>query len=130
MGSHLSYKAHIATDTNGIITTVSASPSVLHDIGAVPILVESHEKILGTPGWIAADTKYGSEECLKYLQDKNIKTVIRPETKTSKPGYFSKNKFTYDSSIDCYICPNGNLLKRKSKNYSQNRIDYKSNKLD
>ena len=93
-------------------------------------MVESHEKILGTPVWIAADTKYGSEECLKYLQDKNIKTAIRPETKTSKPGYFSKNKFTYDSSIDCYTCLNGKLLKRKSKNYSHNRIDYKSNKKD
>jgi len=130
MGSHLSYKAHIATDTNGLITAVSASPSVLHDIGAVPDLVESHEKILGTPVWIAADTKYGCQECLKYLQDKNIKTAIRPETKTSKPGYFSKNKFTYDSSIDCYTCLNSKLLKRKSKNYSHNRIDYKSNKLD
>ena len=129
-GSHLSYKAHIATDTNGIITAVSASPSVAHDIGAVPGLIESHEKILGTPSWIAADTKYGSEECLKYLQDKNIKTAIRPETKTSKPGYFSKNKFKYDSSTDCYVCPNGKLLKRKSKNYSQNRIDYKSNKKE
>ena len=129
-GSHLSYKAHIATDTNGIITAVCPSPSVSHDISAVPDLVESHERILGTPNWIAADTKYGSEECLKYLQDKNIKTAIRPETKTSKPGYFSKNKFKYDSSSDCYICPNGKLLKRKSKNYSHNRIDYKSSKLD
>jgi len=130
MGSHLSYKAHIATDTNGIITAVSASPSVAHDIGAVPILVESHEKILGTPSWIAADTKYGSEECLKYLQDRGIKTAIRPETKTSKPGHFSKSKFKYDSSTDCYICPNGKVLKRKSKNYPQNRINYKSNEND
>ena len=130
MGSHLSYKAHIATDTNGIITAVSASPSVSHDIGAVPILVQSHEKILGTPAWIAADTKYGSEECLKYLQDKNIKTAIRPETKTSKPGHFSKSKFKYDNSTDCYICPNGKVLKRKSKNYPQNRINYISSKLD
>ena len=130
MGSHLSYKAHIATDTNGIITAVCPSPSVSHDIGAVPILVESHEKILGTPSWVAADTKYGSEECLKYLQDRGIKTAIRPETKTSKPGYFSKNKFRYDSSIDCYICPNGKLLKRRSKNYPQNRINYSSNKKD
>jgi len=129
-GSHLSYKAHIATDTNGIITAVSASPSVSHDIGAVPILVESHESMLGTPSWVAADTKYGSEECLAYLQDKNIKTAIRPETKTSKPGYFSKNKFKYDSSMDCYVCPNGKLLKRRSKNYPQNRINYKSDKKD
>ena len=129
-GSHLFYKAHIAKDTNGIIAAVSASPSVSHDIGSVPILITSHERILGTPSWIAADTKYGSEECLKYLQDKNIKTAIRPETKTSKPGCFSKNKFRYDSSRDCYVCPNGKLLKRRSKNYPQNRINYNSIKKD
>jgi transposase len=130
MGSHLLYKAHVATDTNGIITAVSASPSVLHDTGAVPNLVESHEKVLGTPSWVAADTKYGSEECLAYLQDKDIKTAIRPETKISKPGHFSKNKFKYDRNRDCYICPNGKVLKRKSKNYPQNRINYKSSEKD
>jgi len=47
-GSHLSYKAHIATDTNGIITAVWPSPSVSHDIGSVPVLLESHEKIEDT----------------------------------------------------------------------------------
>jgi len=93
-------------------------------------LIESHERIPGTPAWIAVDTKYGSEECLKYLQDKNIKTAIRPETKTSKPGHFSKSKFKYDNSTDCYICPNSKVLKRKSKNYPQNRINYKSSEKD
>jgi transposase len=34
-GSRLSYKAHMAADINGIITAVAASPSSLHDIGAV-----------------------------------------------------------------------------------------------
>lgn len=129
-GSCLSYKAHFATDTNGFVTAVLASPSSLHDIGAVPYLVESHEKVLGTPAWLAADTKYGSEECLKYLQDMNIKTAVRPETKNNKPGYFSRDKFTYDSSKDCYTCPDGKILKRKSRNYTQNRINYKANKND
>ncbi len=87
-------------------------------------------KILGIPNWIAADTKYGSEECLKYLQDKNIKTAIRPETKSSKPDHFSKSKFKYNNSTDCYICPNGKVLKRRAKNYTHNRIAYKSNKKD
>jgi hypothetical protein len=31
-----SYKAHIATDTNGIITAVAASSSVIYDISKVP----------------------------------------------------------------------------------------------
>ena len=32
--------------------------------------------------------------------------------------------------MDCYICPNGKVLKRKSKNYPQNRINYKSSEKD
>ena len=48
-GSHLSYKAHIATDTNGIIAAVTASPSSLYDTGAAPVLIEFHKKLLGTP---------------------------------------------------------------------------------
>ena len=38
-GSALSYKAHFASDTNGFVTAVLASPSSLHDIGAVLYLV-------------------------------------------------------------------------------------------
>jgi len=60
----------------------------------------------------------------------NIKTAIRPETKNNKPDYFSKDKFIYDSSKDCYTCPDGKILKRKSRNYTQNRINYKGNKND
>lgn len=41
-------QAHIATDTNGVTTAVSPSPSSLHNIGAVPELIESHKKILST----------------------------------------------------------------------------------
>src|SRR5659263_168724 len=66
----------------------------------------------------------------KYLQDKNIKTAIIPETKTNRPGYFLKNKFIYDSSRDCYICPNGKILKRRARSNINNRITYKSSIKD
>lgn len=67
MGNYLSYKAHVATDKNGFITSICASPSSLHDTGAVPDLIESHEKILGSPDWVCADTKYGLRRMLKIL---------------------------------------------------------------
>lgn len=126
----LSYKAHIATDTNGIITAVAASSSVTHDISKIPELVDSHEKIVGKLSWIAADSKYGAQECLAYLQDKNIKTAILPETKTNKPGHFLKDDFTYDKNRDCYICPNGKILKRRGRSNFNNRITYKSSVKD
>ncbi|MHB8279190.1 MAG: transposase [Candidatus Humimicrobiaceae bacterium] len=123
-GRSLSYKVHIASDTNGFITAVSASPSSLHDTGAVPELIESHEKILGAVEWIAADKKYGSEECLRYLQEKGIKTAVKPKTKNNKPEYFSKEEFRYDKNKDIYICPNSKTLKRKTKNNKLNRVKY------
>jgi len=112
----------MAAYTNGIITAVAASPSSLHDTGAVPTLIEAHEKILGSPSWIAADTKYGSEECLAYLQEREIKTSISPDSRSNKPNYYSKEEFTYDEKEDYYICPQGNILKRKAKTYKLNRI--------
>ncbi len=127
-GNYLSYKAHISTDMGGIITAVVASPSSLHDTGAIPALIESHEKILGVPSWIAADTKYGSEECLKYLQDKGIKTSINPETKSNRPKHYSKEEFNYNRKKNQYICPEGNILERKAKNHNINRIKYQAKK--
>jgi len=126
----LSYKAHIATDTNGIITAVSASPSVSHDISAVPGLLKSHEKIVGRPSWIAADSKYGAQECLAYLQDKDIKTAIIYESNTNRPGHFTKDDFIYDRKRDCYICPNKRILKRRARCNRSNRITYKSSIKD
>lgn len=129
-GGRLSYKAHIATDTNGIITAVAASSSVTHDISKIPDLIDSHEKIIGRPAWIAADSKYGAQECLAYLQDKNINTAILPDTKTNRPGHFLKDDFTYDKNSDCYICPNGKILKRRGRSNFNNRIVYKSSVKD
>ncbi len=126
----LSYKAHIAADTNGIITAVAASPSVAHDITKVPELIDSHEKIVGRPAWIAADSKYGAQECLAYLHDKNIKTAIIYESGTNRPGYFFKDDFTYDKERDCYTCPNGKILKRRARCNRSNRITYKSSVKD
>ncbi len=123
-GRSPSYKTHVASNTNGFITAVLANPSALHDTGAVPELVEAHEKILGSPDFIAADTKYGSEECLRFLQEKGIKTAIKPETKNNRWGYFSKEEFKYNKDKDIYTCPNGKILKRKAKNYKINRIKY------
>jgi len=120
----------MAAYTNGIITAVAASPSSLHDTGAVPALIEAHEKILGSPSWIAADTKYGSEECLAYLQEREIKTSISPDSRSNKPNYYSKEEFTYDEKEDYYICPQGNILKRKAKTYKLNRIKYRGKKKD
>ena len=81
MGNFLSYKAHGTSSAEGFVTTIYASPSSIHATGSVLPLIEAHEEILDTPLAFAADTQNGSEECLRDLQDKGIKTSIKPEEK-------------------------------------------------
>ncbi|MCL5986935.1 MAG: transposase [Actinobacteria bacterium] len=126
----LSYKVHIAADAGGVITTVCVSPSALSYSAKASDLVEQHEKLLGTPAWIAADMKYGNQGCLGYLQAKGIKTVIEPASTNNRPGYFSKELFNYNVKHDYFLCPAGKILKRKSKNHSTNQIYYKAVKED
>lgn len=123
-GPMLSYKAHIAADSGGIITAVAVSPSAMHDSAKAPDLIEQHEKKLGTPSFVAADTCYGTQECLGYMQEKGIKTVVRPASTNNRPGYFPKDLFTYDPQKDSFLCPAGKTLKRKAKNNRTNQIMY------
>ena len=48
-GCMLSYKAHIAADSSGVITAVCVRPSALNDSAKTPQLIEKHERLLGTP---------------------------------------------------------------------------------
>ena len=63
------------------------------DLPASPIIQVQYQS------WLNHMRKYWAGKCLAYLQDRNIKTAIRHETKTSKPGYFLNNKFRYNSML-------------------------------
>lgn len=60
------------------------------------------------------------------LIDENITSVFSYKSPMTKKGYFRKNEFVYDEYLDCYICPNNNLLKYTTTNRDGHR-EYKSN---
>ena len=122
--------AHVAADAGGIITSVCVSPSAVNDSAKAPELIERHEKLLETPTWIAADSKYGNQECLGYLQAKGIKTAIKHASTNNRPEYFFKDLFVYIAKTDAFLCPAGKILKRKYKNYHTNQIYYRAAKED
>lgn len=121
----LAYKSHMAADSHkGVITSVAVSPSSEDDTSAVPQLLEQHCELLDKPKRIAADSLYGSEECLSYLQDKNIDTVIKQRSGGNKHGCFDKSEFHYNSDEDIYICPAGKHLRRTRTQKSNNKAYY------
>jgi len=112
--SKLAYKTHLLADADkGIITSVATSSSAVDDTAVVPELIEHHECRCGTPRRAVADHLYGSQDCLGYLQDKSIETVIRHRKGGNAHGGLDKSEFSYDSERDTYRCPAGQLLRRR-----------------
>lgn len=117
----LAYKAHFLADEHkGVVTAVVSSSAAVDDTAVVPELIEQHQQRCGTPQRAVADHLYGSQDCLRFLQDKGIETVIRERKGGNAHGGFDKSEFEYDAQQDVYRCPAGQLLRRRrtqSKNH-------------
>jgi transposase len=121
----LAYKTHFLADSdNGVITAVATSSAAADDTSAVPELIEAHERRCGRPLRAVADHLYGSQDCLGYLQDRGIETVIGRRKGGNKHGGFDKSVFEYDSGRDVYRCPAGEILRRHRTQKSNNKAFY------
>ncbi|MHC4478570.1 MAG: transposase [Planctomycetota bacterium] len=121
----LAYKTHFMADAaKGVITAVSATTASVDDTAAVPELIEHHERHFGTPQRAGADHLYGSHDCLGYLQDKGIETVIPQRKGGNKYGRFDKSEFTYDSQRDVYHCPAAEVLSRRRRQRKDGKAFY------
>jgi transposase len=64
------------------------------------------------PQSLAADNTYGNGELLQWLDDRGITPYIRvKECPTPTRDLYGIEKFTYLPEENCYICPEGKLLK-------------------
>jgi transposase len=110
----LAYKTHfLADEQQGIVTAVASSASSVDDTAMVPELVEQHERRCGRAQRAVGDHLYGSQDCLEYLQDREMETVIPHRKGGNKHGGLDKSEFHYDSKKDVYICPAGRILHRR-----------------
>jgi len=121
----LAYKTHILADSgNGVITAVATSSAAADDTSVVPQLIEDHEHRCGRPIRAVADQLYGSQDCLGYLQDRGIETVIGQRKGGNKHGGFDKSVFEYDFDRDVYRCPAGEILRRRRTDKSNSKAFY------
>lgn len=110
----LAYKTHFLADEHqGIVTAVATSAASVDDTAKVPELIEQHQRRCGRPQRVVGDRLYGSQDCLGYLQDRGIQTVIRQRKGGNKHGGFDKSEFHYDAQADVYRCPGGQTLRRR-----------------
>jgi transposase len=123
--SKLAHKTHfLADEQKTVVTAVASSSAALDDTAVVSELLEQHELLCGAPRRAVGDHLYSSQDCLGYLQDEGIETVIRQRKGGNAHQGLDKSEFAYDSDRDTYRCPAGQILRRRRTQKADSKAFY------
>lgn len=109
------YKQQIATDADSeIITDVQVTPANVDDTTQFEKLVDGHQRRVGKPGAVAADSGYNSGENRERLTEEGIEDFIMPPTaKGHRQGMYSATDFAPqfdESGVPITVtCPAGEV---------------------
>ncbi len=120
------YSTNYLIDTDhGVIVDVEATRSIRQaEIGAAQTMLDRTEDRFGLkPGYLTADTAYGTAQNLAWLvKKKNIAPHIPVFDKSTRTdGTFSRSDFTWHADADRYTCPAGKELVQFRRTYATPR---------
>src|SRR6266568_1906682 len=128
-GLHLGYHTHYVVDggKRRIILTALVTPAeVMDNQPMLDLLWHVRFRWHLRPRQATGDTKYGTIENIKALEDQGIRAYIPlPDWEHMTP-YYGPSKFTYDSTHDLYICPNGQPLHLSRMEYQAEKAEYRA----
>ncbi len=126
-GTHLGYHTHYVVDGGKarIILQVLVTPSEVMDNQPMRDLIfRTRFRWKLRPRHVTGDTKYGTIENIKVLEDAGIHAYVPlPDWEHQRP-YFGPAQFSYDVEHDRYICPNGQLLHLTRMEYTGQKAEY------
>jgi len=129
--SKLEYQIHRGVDSQSeIITTTEVTPGEVHEAHRMQSLIDGHEQNTGSKAEIAiADSKYGTIDNFLDCLDRGTKAHI-PSLEQTQGGsgrqkdIFPREKFIYDSGRDVFICPAGQILKKRKYYKKRKHYEY------
>ena len=127
----LGYKDHRAVDDkHGIVTATVTTPANINDEKVLTKVIDEHKANTGTKvKTVAADKAYGIGDNYKHLYEQGITPCISHKRNNNNcDPAFNHDKFLYDNDRDCYICPEGRVLKRKQFSANKNSVVYNANR--
>jgi transposase len=126
--THLGYKDHrVVDDRCGIITATATTSAAVDDGSMLMGLLEEHEENTGQKAEAAAaDKAYGTAQNYEQLRDNGVRPAIPHQHQKGTPGKFARDRFHYDATEDCYVCPAGQKLHRTSSPPERDHLDYRA----
>lgn len=113
-GSHAGYNGQLVVDEKHGLIITSDVVSENNDLYQFANQIEQANETLGKKRAMAcADSGYAATDELEKIDKQEIKVVVPSQRQASKngPKPFDKTNFRYDSQRDCYICPQGHVLR-------------------
>jgi transposase len=113
-GSHAGYNAQMVVDekTGLIVSTDVVNDN--NDINQFANQINQAHEVLDEKCEVAcADSGYADVDELEKIDEQDITVVVPSVRQASRrePEPFDKSNFTYDSEKDCFICPEGHVLR-------------------
>jgi transposase len=108
------YDNYLVDNASCVIVGVQATPARLsqESVAARDMIERYRERHGSLPQSLAADTTYGNGELLQWLDERGIAAYIRvKENPAATTDLYGIDKFTYVPEENCYLCPEGKLLK-------------------
>ena len=131
-GSHAGFNIQSTVDEKeGLILSIDVV-SENNDLNQFASQINQANQILGKKCKTAvADSGYASTDELEKIDQQGIKVIVPSQRQASKfePHEFAKERFTYDSKNDCYICPPGHKLTLSSTNKKNKAYRISDNKI-
>jgi transposase len=123
------YSFHAASDRNGFVLGAIVTPGNIHDSVILEPLLEKVIEKHGKPEAVAADAGYKTPAIAQYVFENDMTPALPYTRPRTKDGYMKKHEYVYDEYYDCYICPQGQILKYTTTTKNGKR-QYFSNPLE
>ena len=118
-GTHASHNVQAVVDgKNGLIAHIDTTSQSNDSRQFADQITKANETIGKKCQTACADAGYANTNELKKITKQNIKVVVPSQRQAlhKEQGAFSNDKFIYDTELDQYTCPTGNILTYRGLN--------------
>jgi transposase len=128
-GVHLGYHTHYVVDggKRRIILAALVTPGeVMDNQPMLDLLWYVSFRWRLRPKQATGDTKYGTIENIKAIEEAHIRAYIPLPDWEHKTSYYGPAQFTYDAAHDLYHCPQGQPLRPLHRELKAEKVEYRA----
>jgi transposase len=127
---HLGYQTHYVVDGGKqrmILAALVTPAEVMENQPMLDLLWHARFRWRLRPRQVTGDTKYGTLENIKAIEDAGMRAYIPLFNRDNEHGaYYGSSRFTYDAVHDVYLCPAGQPLHLSRMEYKAEKAEYQA----